>query len=93
MPRQADVEKTWGHGGEPRTQVRLESVAAGPSHRYSPQVRPKVDDDEADHLRARLAVRGVAPRQEPLGGLWQLVAPAQKEDAFCQNVDHDLKNS
>jgi hypothetical protein len=73
--------------------VHLGNVAAGPSRRYSPQVRPEVDDDEADHLRARLAVRGVAPQQEPLGGLWQLVALAQKEDAFCQNVDYDLKNS
>jgi hypothetical protein len=93
MPRQADVEKTCGHGEEPRTQVHLGSVAVGPSRRYSSQVRPEADHDEANHLRAQLAVRGEAPRQESLGGLWQLVAAAQKENAFCQNVDHDLKNN
>lgn len=56
---------------------------------------PQGDGVEADHLiqcvltqkvtrqRAWQAVLNEAPRQEPSEGLRQLVAAAQKEDAFC----------
>ncbi|EED18971.1 gag/polymerase/env polyprotein, putative [Talaromyces stipitatus ATCC 10500] len=67
-----------------------------------PSVTPQGDRVEADHLircmltqkvtrqRAQQAVLNEAPRQEPLEGLRQLVAAAQKEDPFCMRVDKDL---
>ena len=75
------------------------TVSPGP---WGPSVTPQGDGVEADHLircvltqkvtrqRARQAVLNEAPRQEPSEGLRQLVAAAQKEDAFCKQVDKDL---
>jgi transposase InsO family protein len=64
---------------------------------------PQGDGVEADHLlrlvkvqyltrrRARAAVQSETPTQEPSAGLRELVAAAQKEDAFCQRLVGDLK--
>ena len=86
-----------------RTQDVAQQRPQRTGHDWLLNEAPRGNGVEADHLlrlvkvqyltrrRARAAVQAETPTQEPSTGLRELVAAAQKEDAFCRRLVEDLK--
>ena len=102
-PQEDGVEAFLHRNRIPRIRDGKEQSPQTMDPEWSLKEAPQGDGEEADHLlrlvkvqyltrsRARAAVQSETSMQEPSTGLRELVAAAQKEDAFCRRLVGDLK--